>query len=83
MNIEEFLNEDGESPYVRKLLLLTIKELKDCRDCKREFAFNRFNIELDSATNTALIEDDLDASASGRIVLSLEDFEAALMRASN
>jgi hypothetical protein len=76
--LDQFLKEDA-TPHVRDLLLRAIEELELSRPgAVREFTFNRFNVTIDSNSDMATLQDDLDTSEAGELGMRLSEFAAAL-----
>ncbi len=72
--LHEFIREEC-TPYVRRLLeeALAAQPLLDKR-----FEFNRFEVAIEGAENSVLIEDVLDATDSGAARFSVAEFATAL-----
>lgn len=63
--VDQFFAEECDE-HVRELLL---REAERRQHGSRYFTFNRFNVRLDIDSASALIEDELDASASTTVSL--------------
>lgn len=73
--LHTFLAEEG-NPHVRKKLLDAIHTVGDPKIT--EFAFNRFNVYLDSGTRQAVIEDDLVIGPEGKCTVGFKELELLL-----
>jgi len=76
--VGQFLGEEV-TPDVRKLLLQALSAIGEAKGV-REFAFNRFNLVVDTHRGTVSLQDDLDASENGEVEMSIPEFAAALTR---
>ena len=68
------------SDYVRDLLR---KSIEDRSLMAEKFEFNRFEVTIDRASGSVLLEDVLDASVSGAERIGIEDFALALETAAD
>jgi len=75
---DEFLAEEC-TPYVRGLITAAIDgATRGAEPRWRHFEFNRFDVTLDLDADTALLEDDLNPTDSGKQRMPLAEFSAAL-----
>lgn len=72
--LEFFENEADQ--YVCRSILGALVDKQDSG--RREFTFNRYEIELDFSENIAVVVDVLDANPAGACEVSLEEFEIRL-----
>jgi hypothetical protein len=72
--LKQFLAEEAV-PYVRNLIFAAVDEHeKNPSEFQRRFEFNRFDVTLNYAKSTVLIEDVLDSEASGEVTLPIKEF---------
>jgi len=74
--LQQFLKEEC-TPHVRKLICEAALN-RDPAKTSEEFEFNRFNLRLDFAGGLAILDDELDVSASGSAELSVDELLAVL-----
>jgi hypothetical protein len=72
--LAEFLKEEG-SDYVRELLR---KAFKDRDAMYRKFEFNRFEVTIDRAAGSVLLEDVLDSGDGGAERIQIAELASAL-----
>jgi hypothetical protein len=70
--VQQFFAEEFNE-HVRKLICESAERESVHREIER-FEFDRFNIVLDFKNQIAILEDDLDATASGTLSLPLREF---------
>jgi hypothetical protein len=77
--LDQFLREEA-TPGVCQRLLHDISTLGQWgQSTVREYAFNRFNLHIESGF--VRLQDDLDTSEAGEVVIGLPAFVAALRQA--
>jgi hypothetical protein len=76
--LAEFLGEDCDATLAMEILAEIAKFSPTKADVLRQYTMNRFNLFLDFQRDHVRIEDDLDPSDEGTLILSIDAFAAAM-----
>lgn len=76
--LAEFLNEDCDATLAQEILAEIAKFAPSQADVLREYTTNRFNLSLDFRRDEVRLDDVLDVSDEGTLVVSVEAFTTAL-----